>query len=417
MKKLLAFILAALVFATNAGTQAMASNTADALWSGVVRITNNSTAASVVSVNFTANTTVLIANAYMNSSANNTSLQIDGSDVAYMPGYAGSPWAVYAETMAANEIKDGTLYLGGTTDMASKLRWFPSSAGGTVADNASLEHGANFADTFSGYVDTTAGAAKYLIKKISAFQIVTGLVAGNITAGITPVAVTSAYVLRPDGAGDETNISGLTGAATHWQAVNDSSDASYVSTSSVGGERDLYSLSNNTTNTNEIYSVVVTYRARNAVVGDSFTLTPHFKIGGTVYNGSTTTDAPFVFTNYSQTFTNSPATSATWTQAEINAMQLGMTLGNVVGTQSQAADIYATVNYITGYTYAASVSSAGVASGEHDIIVWSDSTNLHMSVDGIETSNTTTAAIPDNTNSYVIGSSATPYIESVNMTV
>jgi hypothetical protein len=59
---------------------------------------------------------------------------------------------VYAGTINANSIIDGTLYMGGETDMGSKLRTFGTLE---IPDTPSLALGDNYTVSYSGYVDTS----------------------------------------------------------------------------------------------------------------------------------------------------------------------------------------------------------------------------------------------------------------------
>lgn len=206
MKKYLPYILALLIFILGVGTTVLASDTSAAIWSGIVQVTNNSTAATGVSVNFSANTASLISGGYMNSSGNNTAIQFGGSDVAYMPGYGGNPWIVYQSSIGANTILDGTLYTGGTTDMAAKLRYFPSASGASVADAPSIEPGDNWT---VGITATGASGSGYIIQKPSAFylqKIGSIAISANFstTANETPLATTTAVGwVTPDNSWDD----------------------------------------------------------------------------------------------------------------------------------------------------------------------------------------------------------------------
>lgn len=117
-----------------------ASNVSGALWLGILQVSNNSTATTGVSVNFTANSTAYIAGNYLNSSANNTAIQYSGADVPFMPGYNGNPWIAFVPSIGTSGILNDSLYMGGSTS-GGQIRLFGTLA---VNDSASLEPAANF---------------------------------------------------------------------------------------------------------------------------------------------------------------------------------------------------------------------------------------------------------------------------------
>lgn len=62
--------------------------------------------------------------------------------------------------------------------------------------------------------------------------------------------------------------------------------------------------------------------------------------------------------------------------------------------------------------------SSAVATGEHDIILVADGSNLTLTVDGVDVDTTTLdgASVPDNANNYIFGSTSVPYIGSLSIT-
>lgn len=134
----------------------LASTITGATYKGDVTITNASTLASMVSVPFTLSTPSLVTNGYIEADCLNTSMQINGTDVAYMPGYSANPWIVYVSSIANGSNIVSKLYTGGP-DMGGKIRYFPAAGGMTTADSATLEFGADFAHEVKAYFTGATG--------------------------------------------------------------------------------------------------------------------------------------------------------------------------------------------------------------------------------------------------------------------
>ena len=166
----------------------LASDTFDAIYTGVVRVTNNSTIATNVSVPFFASSADYIAGGYMTNSANNTAIVYSaGADAVYMPGFGDTnPWLIFVSTIGENSLQSNTLFMGGPTDMLGKIRYFPAIIGMNVTDSASLELGDNFTIAFSGFFNTDNGTDKNFAIKGADFKInISPIHSGNITASIS----------------------------------------------------------------------------------------------------------------------------------------------------------------------------------------------------------------------------------------
>lgn len=162
----------------------IASDISDAEYDGTVRITNNSTTASPVFVPFSLNPSSLISSNYTLATLLDTSIQSNaGADVAYMPANpTSSNWCVYVPSILNSGVLDYKLYLGGGSDMNSKIRYFPGSTGMTTLDSATLELGDNFTITQSGYIDITQSGANITSKEDSLRTFIAS--SGNITSQI-----------------------------------------------------------------------------------------------------------------------------------------------------------------------------------------------------------------------------------------
>jgi len=415
MKRKILLLALALIISLSP-TIALASDITGAIWQGAARITNaNAGAVSNASVNMSLNTASLISNGYLNATASDGAIQINGTDTSFMPGYGSNPWMVFVPSLSGASNVDYDFYSGNVT--GGKIRFFGTLS---VPDSANLEHGANFTPTFSGYVDT-AILNSIIINKAGAYGILTGNTTGNVTARIydSPTNQT----LRPNQSGDETNITSIGGGSpTHWEAVSDINDATQVYTSSDTYLRDLYSIPSLTTTNGTISSVTIYFRIADDNAGGTAYAIPHFKIGATVYSGTEQTQVGVAYATKSQTYTVSPATNAAWTIDEINDMQIGVSLKEPDGGGNAvlAAEVYIIVDY-SPLTRLVSVS--GVPAGEVLIQSHSDSVNFWLTVDTADTlahygsANVSAVGVPNNANSYTIGSTATPYIEYVSMTV
>ncbi len=161
-----------------------ASTTGTARYSGILTITNNSTATANVTVPVSINTAQLISDSMLNGNVTDSAILSNGADVAYMPQYGTSNWWLFVPSIGASSSIPDNLYVGGGTSMSSKLRYFPGTGGMTTTDNDTyLELGGNFTIEQKGYINTAAGANKYLVSKPGAINLaVNPSISGNITA-------------------------------------------------------------------------------------------------------------------------------------------------------------------------------------------------------------------------------------------
>src|SRR3990170_7060949 len=211
------FLILALSLLLMPALAARASVVSGAYYLTTVRVTNNSTATTLVSTNFTLSTADMISAGMLNATATDVAMRDGtGNDVAFMPGWSTNPWVAWVPTIGANSQINQYLYSNNAS--GGKIRFFGTLS---VPDAANLEHGANFTDTFSGYVDTSV--TDNLISKAGAYAISSG--SGNITAGIYGSAGALTQTLYPVATGNYTNIASVVGAATHWGAVDDPSGA------------------------------------------------------------------------------------------------------------------------------------------------------------------------------------------------
>lgn len=162
MKKLL--LMAGLLTAVLLTTPVLASVLTDARYESDVAVVNTGAATTAVSVPFSLSTASLIANNFIEADCTDTCMQISGTDVAFMPAPGDtSNWIVFVPAIDTTTLT-AKLYLGGGTDMVSKLRYFPAASGMSVAPDVSLPWATSGAFEIKGYFDLTAGANKDFLK-------------------------------------------------------------------------------------------------------------------------------------------------------------------------------------------------------------------------------------------------------------
>lgn len=141
----------------------------------------------------------------------------------------------------------------------------------------------------------------------------------------TPASV--GLSLRPNAAGDETNITFQSpGSGEHWDKVNEATpdaDTTVVYTPSLTYQRDLYNLEN-TSQTGIINWIKVWIRC--AGWGGTYVRTA-IKTGGVVYEGiENATGGGWNYVDYSTQYILNPQTGLAWTWTQINALQAGVVL-------------------------------------------------------------------------------------------
>jgi len=365
MKKLLLILIILAMLVPGSIALAAISN---AQYMATVRVTNNSTAASVLGVPITgANTTNLINGGYMTPNADNSTMRSSaGADVPFMPGYGNNIWNMFVESISSDSIVDYTWY---NNSPGGKIRYFPGSEGMTTSDNATMELGDNFAVMWSAFFNTDNGTDKYIVNKEMSFRVfVSPTESGSIISEIVSVNATSEY-LYPAGVGSETSIPSETPpAGTHWELVSDTDDGTYLIENSTDWTRDLYVCEN--TSTTSIYrgniNEVTFYFRIIATFESSIYAKPSMKIGDTIYDGTEVSTSLVEWATYSENFTLNPVTSENWTWDDIAGMEIGVSLkGNIEG---RCSEVYIVIDY-DEISVIATVTATGVSKGEHEIIV------------------------------------------------
>ncbi len=366
-------IIAILLLSVIIALPVFASTISTAKYHGIITITNNSTATTNVVVPFSANISAMIANGELNSTCTDSAILSTGTDVAYMPQYGTSNWWLFVSSIPASSSIPNDFYTGGSTSMASKIRYFPGATGMTTADNDTmLEPGANFSIEQKGWCDTT-GATKYSLDKSGALGI--GMGAGNIF-GIAVFPGGMTQTLYPNGTGTYTEFDTLVGADTHWQANLTNDALTSHSADTAGTEKNTFAMDDGTIPSGStIASVVVNVWAKTGGATDY--LTTMVRLGSTDVESSNHSPTPGDWTLYSDSLARPGGGS--WTAADIPNIEAGIK-GVEVTNAVYSTQVYVVVTYTPPNV---TVTATGVSSGEHTVILAANSTNLTISIDGV----------------------------------
>ncbi len=457
-------ILVSLIFVmVVSGSVALALDTSDAIYTGMIRITNNGTAATNVSVPFTANTTVYINAGYMNSSANNTAItSSSGANVPYQPGFNGAfPWSIFVPSIGANNIQNDTLFMGGTTDMEGKIRYFPGASGMTVADSASLELGDNFTIEMVGFFDTDTsevasaitfspdahpesdsvdGTVLHVDSNSTWAQIrddagTSGIDDGSQTFHLLLISNASTdrwdqlrrgiYLFDTSGLNDNLKLLSAT-VSLYGTAKLDNLNitpnvgiyASSPSSDTALGAGDYATMGDT------LLSDQISFANWDTAGYNVFTLNADGLVAVSLTD-ITKLGARFVFDGEDNepTWVSAQTTSFSIAEADAGVNQqpiLTLTfVANTLVDKTDAINVLSSSGNITVEIIGGnSVSAMGVTTGEHTVLISSNITSLSISIDGVESDNATKSLVPDNGNTWtLLGRGTTPYVKSVRITV
>lgn len=164
----------------------------------------------------------------------------------------------------------------------------------------------------------------------------------------------STLYLRPNAAGDETNLPNQTpDSGAHWDKVDEETpdgDSTYVwSSADAVWYRDLYNLGD-TSQTGVINWIKVWVVCAASIGGYAKT---GIKTGGTAYDGSeiTLTNS---FVSYSTQYTTNPQAGGAWTWTQLNALQAGVSMeGDGAKGCGLCTQVYIEVDYtpVVGRSY------------------------------------------------------------------
>ncbi|MBU2535481.1 MAG: hypothetical protein ABIK32_04700 [Chloroflexota bacterium] len=194
---------------------------------------------------------------------------------------------------------------------------------------------------------------------------------------LTATGASDNETLRPNTAGDETNIlEQYPATGAHWDKVDEATsddDGTYVQTNNATWEEDLYNITNHTTGGGIINYVRVYTVARAVATPVRTNAYVHIKTNGVEYNGTeettTTSYAP-----YSYQWNNNPQTGNPWTWNEIDALQIGVGLrsrrdgGPPSERYTRCTQVYAEVNY-TPYDSPGTITSVNLLSSANVVSI------------------------------------------------
>ncbi len=165
------------------------------------------------------------------------------------------------------------------------------------------------------------------------------------------VPVNDSVILRPNAAGDTTNITSqypVTGQ--HWDKVDEEEpdyNATYVVTDSIAWQVDLYNTANHSTQTaggtiNYVTVFMVSSSTANSTQSNAYI---HIKTNGVAYNG-TSENTTIDYATYWYDWSNNPQTGQAWTWAQIDALQIGVGLRQAGGGAStRCTQVYTQINF------------------------------------------------------------------------
>jgi hypothetical protein len=190
-------------------------------------------------------------------------------------------------------------------------------------------------------------------KIFTSLLLVLLLLGAILPSFVTPQTVYAATeTLRPNAAGDETNIPSSNGCTYHWQCVDDvtpDEDATEVH-NTLGDatfRKDLYNLPAHS-GSGTINHIKVYARAKSAPYNGYYTgLQIWLKTGGTAYVGSEIT-LTTSYATYSYQWSGNPQTGLDWTWADIDALQIGIAVrdsGYGYQLYSVCTQVYVEIDY------------------------------------------------------------------------
>lgn len=373
----------------------------------------NGTSYTQLSADVTLNVEFLAGNGFTDADGRDTRVTLG---LTALPHMLATDRLVFNTALAANSSQA----LAFSTDNSQIANFALSSIRDgriTIADDAGLELGDDFGVVVDGFVDTSFTGSTVVLQKTDAFNIYISA-SQEISAGIPQQTVN----LIPNGIGDYTNIAGVTGAATHWEAVDDPpgspDDAgTFVFTANTTQEKDAYNLSLPDIG-GTIDSVTVYFRIEGQGGGGlphTASAQPGLRLGANEEIGTKVQVPGSSWQTYSEAL-DRPG-GGTWAPADFAALQviIGLERDNATGRCTQ---VYVEVKYTVEAV------AINVSTGEHEIAVTADTTDLEISIDGavagdgFDSIALGAASVPDNANDWVMGSdNALPYTDDFVITV
>lgn len=369
------------------------------------------------------NTSGAISLGMLDSDGLQSSLKDGATPVKYL--LTGDKVAYVIPALGAGESLLYNLTLGESSPQTN----FPIIVGDggyiTRADTATLEPGDNFELVYDGYVETSAGVSKYLANKEGALSLyVSG--EGEITASIDIDSYLSdtAYLI-PNATGYLTELTDYPSAGSNWEKIDEAvgapSTGDYVYNSAATDQSDLYNLTEPSLPSGAIITSVEVYMYIKHAASDTATsFYPLLRLGSTTAQGPVTTRSSTSWVDVTKDMTASRPGGGPWTTADLNTLQAGIRLDSDAYTYGYGlcAQLYVIVGY--GYPATVSLAAADIESGEHEVKVSADGTNLYLYVDDVleDTVALGGASIIDSAADWVfMQNNVSPYIDYISYSV
>lgn len=174
-------------------------------------------------------------------------------------------------------------------------------------------------------------------------------------------------ILRPNAAGDETNLTPKPGTGEeNWEDVDEAvsdDDTTRVQTVATTWVRDLYNLPAHSEGSGTISKVTVKANLRTRESPNQTSGKLACKTGGTAYEGNEETLGT-TYAIYSKEWITNPNTSSAWTWNEVDALQIGVSIRRGVSgsatSHSHATQAYVEVDYTAVTEKTSSDAGSGV---------------------------------------------------------
>ena len=228
-----------------------------------------------------------------------------------------------------------------------------------------------------------------------------GTTTASATITVTPPPPPQSLIIRPNGAGDETNIlyqypefSGLHYDKVAEATPDEDTTYVYVYLGYAAGVyfRDLYNLANPSAS-GTINWVKVWIRAYGPYIPYGNYAKTALKTGGTVYEGADIA-LTISYDNYYTQYATNPQTGVAWTWADISNLQAGVSLKADSGYYASCTQVYVEVNYTPAPvpTVQISANPASIDYGASSTLTWTSTNATTCAIDqGIGVVNTSGA--------------------------
>lgn len=157
----------------------IASDITDAVYVGIIGITDNGTANTTVTTNLTLSSPELMDAYDIDTDFSEVAIRDqDGNDVSFMPGYLTNPWMIYTPSINDNTVLYYPLYVGDSSLNATKQMFVDSL---TIVDDPSMEPTDNYSMKWNDIMLTAS--TDNIAYKTGAYTLTHG--GGNVTYAVT----------------------------------------------------------------------------------------------------------------------------------------------------------------------------------------------------------------------------------------